>query len=133
MPPAIIGALIAAATTVGVTAYDKASAPGAPKPPDPAEVTKQAINAETQNRATATKEAAQFLPGLQSNTSGGLSPDALRAFSADFSGNANIADSPQMKQLISQFLGIDQGATNTFGGSTGFGGGSNPNSPGLTG
>lgn len=130
MPPAIVAALIGAATTVGVTAYDKISAPSAPQAPSPADVTKQAITSETSNREQATKQAAQFLPGLQYNTSGGLSPDAYAQFSSADSGNANLASSPQMQQLITKFLGLDTGAT--FGGDTQYGG-SNPVSPGLTG
>ena len=139
MPPAIIGALIAAGATVGTTIYNKVSAPGPNAgQPTPEEMTKQAVSAEEANRSVATKQAAQFLPQLQSDTSGGLSPDAYRSLAANFSGNANLSNSPQMQQLIAKFLGLDTGAT--FGGNEPFGssnssssGGSSPFSTGLAG
>ncbi len=137
MPPAIIAAVISAAAAVGTTIYSKVSQPSAPSStqPTPAEVTKQAVSSEEANRAQATKQAAQFLPGLQYETSGGLSPDAYQQFSSNFSGNANLANSPQMQQLVAKFLGLDTGAS--FGGDGSFGGGSSggssPLSPGLTG
>lgn len=130
---AIIAAVIGSATSIGVTAYDHASAPGpnAGKP-TPAEITKNAITAEQGNRQVATKEAAQLVPGLEANTSGATSPDYLKDVSATLSGNANLADSPQMKEMIAKFLGADTGAT--FGSDQPFGGGSsNFASPGLTG
>jgi hypothetical protein len=126
----LLAAIIGSATAVGTTAFNAANAPGSPKPPDPAQITAQAVNAETQNRQTATKEASQFLPTLQSNTSGGLSPEAYDQFASTFSGNANLAGSDAMKQLVAKFLGLDTGAT--FGGTGSFGtGASNPASPGL--
>lgn len=134
MPPAIIAAIIGAATTIGVTAYGKASAPGPNEgQPTPAEMTKQAVTAEQANRATATKQAAQFLPQLQSDTSGGLSPDAYKELSSTFSGNANLSNSPQMQEMVAKFLGLDTGAS--FGGDQPFGSGSgsSPLSPGLAG
>lgn len=128
----LIAAIIGSATAVGTTAFNAANAPSAPKPPDPTAISNQAINTETANRATASKEAAQFLPGIQANTSGGLSPDALAQFSSTFSGNANLGDSEQIKQMVAKFLGLETGAT--FGGTGSFGtGASNPASPGLTG
>lgn len=128
----IIAAIIGSGTAIGTTAFNAANAPSGPKPADPAEISKQAISTETANRDIATRQAAQFLPGIQANTSGGLSPDALQQFSANFSGNSDLASSPQMKELIAKFLGMDTGATNTFGGGSSFGG-SNPASPGLVG
>lgn len=137
MPPAIIAAAIVAATTVGTTIYSKMSQPSAPKQATPAEISTQAINTETSNRATATKEAGQFLPGLQANTSGGLSPDAYKQLSATFSGNADLANSPQMQELVSRFLGLDNsasfGGSEPFGSSGGSSGAANPSSPGLAG
>jgi len=137
MPPAIIAAIIGAATTVGATIYNAKNQPSIPTStsPSPADVTKNAIATETANREGATKAAAQVLPGLQYNTSGGLSPDAYQTLSADFSGNAGLANSPQMKQLIAQFLGLN--TSDTFGGAGApFGTGSTQSnlvSPGLTG
>lgn len=131
--PLIIGLIGATTAAAGTSASIYNSMQG-PSAPSPAEVTKQAISDETSKRGTATKEASQFLPMLQSNTGGGLSPDAYRELSANFSGNANLADSSQMKELISKFLGLDTGAS--FGGTEPFGsssGGSNPLTPGLTG
>lgn len=129
----LIAALVGAGTSIGTTVYNSMNQPSAPKPPDPATISTNAINTETANRATATKEAAQFLPGIEAN-SPGVSPDYLKNTAATFSGNANLSNSPEMQQMIAKFLGIDTGATNTFGGGTGFGGGgSNPFSPGLTG
>ena len=128
----ILAAIIGAGTSIGTTAFNAANAPSAPKPPDPATISTNAINAETANRATATKEAAQFLPGIEAN-SPGVNPDYLKNASATFSGNANLAQSPEMQQLIAKFLGVDTGASSSFGGGSGFGGGgSNPFSPGLT-
>jgi len=129
---AAIAALASAGAGIGQTIYSDLNQPSGPKPTDPAEITKQAVSAETANRQTATKEAAQFLPQLQSDTGGGLSPDALKQFSSTFSGNANLANSPEMSQMVAKFLGLDTGAT--FGGSEPFGsssGGSNPLAPGL--
>ena len=127
----IISAIIGSATAIGTTAFNASNQPSAPKV-DPTEVSKQAVAGETANREQATKQAAQFLPGLQYNTSGGLSPDAYQQFSSDFSGNANLSNSPQMQQLVAKFLGLDTGAS--FGGDSSFGSGSsNPISPGLTG
>lgn len=127
----ILAAVIGAGTTVGTTVYNHLSAPSAPKPPDPATVTANAVSAETANRATATKEAGQFLPALQASTSGGLSPEAYDQFASIFSGNANLSGSKQMQDLIAKFLGIDTSAS--FGGSGNFGTGSSPASPGLGG
>lgn len=118
----------AAATGAGVSIYSAMNQPGAPKGPTPAEVTKNAISDETAKRDAAGKSAAQVFPGLQYQTSGGLSPDAYQTFGADFSGNADLAGSQQMKDLVAKFLGTDNG----FGGGT-FGGNTSPSSPGLTG
>src|SRR3981189_1533359 len=118
-----IATIVGAGTSAGLGIHSAITEGGAPKPPDPATISTNAINAETANRATATKEAAQFLPGIEAN-SPGVSPDYLKNASATFSGNANLANSPEMQQLIAKFLGVDTGATNTFGGGSGFGGGS---------
>lgn len=118
----------AAATSAGLGIYNAVNQPGAPKAPSPADVTKNAIADETSRRDAAGKSAAQVLPGLQYQTSGGLSPDAYQTFGADFSGNADLAGSQQMKDLVAKFLGTDNG----FGGGT-FGGNTSPSSPGLTG
>lgn len=131
MPAALIAPIImaaSAATSAGLGIYSLVNQPSAPKPPSPAEMTQNAIQSETQNRTAATQQAAQFLPALQANTSGGLSPDAYQQLSANFSGNANIADSSSMQQLIARFLGLDTGSS--FGTSSQFGT-SSPASPGL--
>lgn len=131
---AAIASLAAAGVGAGTSIYSAMNQPSAPKAPTPTEMTNQAINAETANRATATKEAAQILPDLQANTGGGLSPDAYGQLSSQFSGNANLGSSPQVQEMVNKFLGIDPGAS--FGGSSPFGGGSsgtNPLAPGLTG
>jgi len=131
--PLIIGLATAATTASGI--YNSTQGGnGQPTPAQIAEQAKQSVSGEEKNRQLATKQAAQFLPQLQSDTSGGLSPDALKQFSATFSGNANLANSPEMSQMVAKFLGLDTGAT--FGGSEPFGsssGGSSPLSPGLTG
>jgi len=131
---AAIAALASAGAGIGQTVYSDLNQPSGPKPTDPAEITKQAVSQETQGRQLATKEAAQFLPGIEAN-SPGVSPDYLKNTSATLSGNANLAGSPEMQQLIAKFLGLDNGAN--FGGSGSFGtsgsGGSNPLSTGLTG
>jgi len=124
-----MAATAAAGTSASI--YSSMQGPGTPKGQSPAEITQQAISQETKNRGVATKEAAQFLPGIESN-SPGVSPDYLKDISATFSGNANLAQSPEMAQLVARFLGVDQGAS--FGGSTSFGSsGSSPLTPGLTG
>jgi hypothetical protein len=131
---AAIASIVGAGTAVGSTIYNDVNKPGTPAGPTPTQLTNQAINAETANRATATKEAAQILPDLQANTGGGLSPDAYGQLSSQFSGNANLGSSPQVQEMVNKFLGIDPGAS--FGGSSPFGGGSsgtNPLAPGLTG
>jgi hypothetical protein len=130
LPGLLTGGAAAAGTAASI--YSSLQGPDSPSTPNPAEVTKQAVDTETLRRGTATKEASQFLPQLQANTSGGLSPDALQQFSSSFSGNADLGNSPQMKELVAKFLGLDTGAT--FGGTGSFGtGASNPASPGLTG
>jgi hypothetical protein len=137
----LIASIIGASTAVGTTAFNAANQPGSgPTQPTPAQLTEQstqAVNSEAANRTIATKQAAQFLPGIESN-SPGVSPDYLQNTSATFSGNANLAQSPEMQQMIAKFLGLDNGAS--FGSSTPFGSGSsgsssnpNPLSPGLTG
>lgn len=136
MPQAILPIILAvsAATSTGLAIHSAVSQPGQPSQPSPSDITKQAISNETDSRSQATKAAAQFLPGLQYQTSGGLSPDAYQQFSSSFSGNANLSNSPQMQQLVAKFLGLDSG--NSFGGDSTFGSGggaSNPISPGLTG
>lgn len=135
MPQFIVPIIMAAsaATSAGLGIYSAVNQPGAPQQTQqsPADITKQAISAETSSREAATKAAGQLLPGLQYNTSGGLSPDAYATLSSDFSGSPGLANSPQMKALIAQFMGTDTG----FGGNSAFGSGStpsNPISPGLT-
>ena len=133
--PLIIGIVTAAASAAGTahSIYSSMQGPDTPPGQSPADITKQAVASETAKRGVATKEAAQFLPGIEAN-SPGVSPDYLKDVSATFSGNANLAQSPEMQQLVARFLGIDQGAS--FGGSSSFGsgsGGSSPFNPGLTG
>ena len=126
MPPAIIAAVITAATTLGVTGYEIANQPGTPAQPaapTPTQITNQAVQAETANRSTATKEAGQILPDLQYATGGGLSPDAYQSLASQFSGNAQYGDTASMQQLVARFLGLDQSGASF---------GSNPTSPGLT-
>lgn len=125
-----IASIAAAGVGAGTSIYNATNQPSGPKAPSPTQLTNSAINAETANRATATKEAAQLLPDLQANTGGGLSPDAYGQLSSQFSGNANLGSSPQIQEMVNKFLGIDQGAS--FGGTTPFGG-ANPASPGLAG
>ena len=138
MPEALIpvfAALIGAGTSIGTTVYNSMNQPSGPKPPGPADLalqSKQAVDTETSNRALATRQASQFLPGITSDTSGSLSPEALQQFSSNFSGNSNLSQSPEMKAMVAKYLGLDSGGTDTFGGGTGFGG-ANPASPGLTG
>jgi hypothetical protein len=127
---AAIASLAGAGTALGNTIYQDVNAPST-SGPSPTQITNQAINAETANRATATKEAAQILPDLQFNTGGGLSPDAYSQLSSQFSGNANLGNSPQMQAIVAKFLGLDTGAS-SFGGSTPFGSSTgNPLTPGL--
>jgi hypothetical protein len=131
--PIIIG-LITAGTSIASTvhSFTAGGGGGGSAPPDPAKITQDAINSESAKRGMATKEAAQFLPGIEAN-SPGVSPDYLKDVSATFSGNANLAQSPEMQQLVARFLGLDQGAS--FGGSSSFGSGSgssSPFNPGLT-
>lgn len=136
MPVGLIGAIAAlasAGTAIGTTVYDKVSAPSAPAAPTPAQVTSDAITQATEQRKAAASSDAQLLPGLQADTGGGLSPDALATLSSQFNGDAG-GNNPQLKDLVSQFLGLNNGATSSFGGSGTFGAAtSNPSSPGLTG
>lgn len=135
MPQFIIPAIMAATAAIGAgtSIYSAVNQPKAPSGPTPEQITKQAVSDETASRAAATKQAAQFLPELQSNTGGGLSPDAYTQLSSQFSGNAQLGNSPQMQQLVSKFLGLDTGAA--FGGSSPFGTAStnNPLGAGLAG
>jgi len=124
--PAIIGGI---GTTVGLV--KGAGGGGQPQGPTPAQMALNAINQETATRNTATKEASQLLPQLQYETSGGLSPSAYQDLSANFSGNANFANSSQFKDMVARFLGLDTGTS--FGGSSPFGSTTNPGSPGLVG
>ena len=131
--PLIIGLIGATASAAGTSAsiYNSMQGPGTPPGQSPADITNKAVALETSNRGTATKEAAQFLPGIESN-SPGVSPDYLKDTAATFSGNANLAQSPEMQQMLAKFLGLDTGAS--FGGSTSFGSSSSsPLSTGLTG
>ncbi len=85
----IIAAIIGSGTAIGTTAFNAVNAPSGPKPPGPADLalqSKQAVDTETSNRALATRQASQFLPGITSDTSGSLSPEALQQFSSNFSG-----------------------------------------------
>lgn len=136
MPVGLIGAIAAlasAGTAVGTTIYDKVSAPSAATPPTPAQVTSDAISQASSQRQAQARSDAQLLPGLQADTGGGLSPDALASFSSQFNGDAG-GNNPQLKDLVAQFLGLNPGATSNFGGSGTFGAAtSNPSSPGLTG
>lgn len=136
-----IAAIVGAGTSAGLGIHSALSSGGGPTQPTPAQLTEQstqAVNSEASNRTLATKQAAQFLPGIESN-SPGVSPDYLQNTAATFSGNANLAQSPQMQQLIAQFLGLNTGGA--FGSSQPFGSTSNgaststanPLSPGLTG
>lgn len=133
MPQAIVPIIMAATAAIGtgVSLYNMANAPSPNAgQPTPSEISTQAISAETMRRNQASQQAAQWLPNLQADTSGGLSPDALRDLSSTFSGNADIANSSTMQNLIQRYFGIDQGAS--YGGSSSYGGGgSNPLSPGL--
>lgn len=131
MPPIIpFIPLIAAGVTAGTSiGLDLSNQPGSGKP-TPAEITQQsqdAVKQATAARQGQAEQAAQVLPNLQYDTGGGLSPDAYSQFSSEFSGNANIGNSEQLKQLVAQFLGTGGGG---FGGTTGFGASS---TPGLTG
>lgn len=111
MPPAIIAAIIGAAATIGVTAYEHTSAPGPNAgQPTPAQLQTNAITQATQQRTAAGQEASQLVPGLQADTSGGLSPDATTNLSYLFSGNGQFA--PQGPQFGSS------GAQTSFGGAT---------------
>lgn len=136
MPVGLIGAIAALASAgvgIGTTIYDKVSAPSTPAAPTPAQVTTDAITQETQKRQAQATSDAQLLPGLQADTGGGLSPDALSTFSSQFNGDAG-GNTPQLQQLVAQFLGLNSGANNSFGGSGTFGAAtSSPSSPGLTG
>jgi len=130
MPPAIIAAIIGAATTIGTVAYEKSSQPGPNAgQPSPAQLQTDQIKAATQQRSTAAQEASQLLPGLQADTSGSLSPDATSQFSYLFSGNGQYA--PQGPQFGAG--GQGGGSSGGFGGSgapfgTGGGSGSDINS-----
>jgi hypothetical protein len=132
--PQLILPIIMAATAAAGTAhsiYSSMQGPDTPPGQSPADITGKAVALESSNRGTAVKQAAQFLPGIEAN-SPGVSPDYLKDVSSTFSGNANLAQSPEMQQMIAKFLGIDPGAS--FGGSGSFGSsGSSPLTPGLTG
>lgn len=129
MPQALIPIIFAvsAATSAGLGIYGAVNRPSAPAGPTPAQISQDAIKQETDRRSTAATEASQFLPGIQANTSGGVSPEYYSQVSSLLSGNANLSNSSAFKSLINRFLGIDEGG---FGGSGGFGGVS-PSSPGL--
>lgn len=135
MPQAILPIILAATAAIGTgtSLYQMANQPGQPKGQSPEEITKQAITSEQANRANATKQASAFLPELQSSTGGGLSPDAYSQLASQFSGNAQLGNSPQMQQLVSKFLGLDSGAS--YGGSAPFGSNTNtsPLQTGLAG
>ena len=88
MPPAIIAAIIGAASTIGVTAYEHASAPGTPKPPPPDPTI--AANQQTQEREAIAKQA----PDIQTQLGGAVAPDYyadLAAKNAGFAGDTNQA------------------------------------------
>jgi hypothetical protein len=76
----------AAATTIGTSIYSAENQPGMPKPVVPT----QAQTDATAASARKTQEAAlsQQLPGLQAQTGGSLSPEALLQLSQLLSGQA---------------------------------------------
>lgn len=118
MPPVIpFIPLIAAAATIGSqVGLTLSNQPDSPKQQTPVQIAQNAVQQETQRRQGQAQNAAQLLPNLQYDTSGGLSPDAYSQLSATFSGNPDIANSSQLQQLVAQFLGTGGG----FGGSSGF-------------
>jgi hypothetical protein len=83
--PLIFGGA-AAATTIGTSIYNAENQPGTPKPAVPTQAQTDATAANTRN----TQEAAlsQQLPGLQAQTGGSLSPEALLQLSQLLSGQA---------------------------------------------
>jgi hypothetical protein len=113
--PLILGSA-AAATTVGTSIYNATNQPGTPKPAPPA-----APNPADASKTRATQEAAlsQQLPGLQAQTGGSLSPEALLQLSTLLSGQAG---SPGIGGSVQDLLQKMNGG----------GGGGSGNSPGLT-
>jgi hypothetical protein len=106
--------LLIAGAGVGTSIYSMENAPGTPKPVPPTQAQTDATAANTRK----TQEAAlsQQLPGLQAQTGGSLSPEALLQLSTMLSGQAGTPGiGSSVQDLISK---MNTGGT--------------PNSPGLT-
>ena len=97
----IVGAATGAAT-LGANLYAQANQPSSAAPQTSAT---DAINAEQQRRDAIVRQAQLQLPGLQSQTSGSVSPGYYQDMSSVLSGNADMANSPQLAQAVQQFLG----------------------------
>lgn len=105
--------LIIGAAGVGTSIYSMSNQPGTPKPP--VQTPEQAQAAATNTRKTQEAALSQQLPGLQAQTGGSLSPEALLQLSELLSGQANAPGiGGSVQDMISKMNG---------GGST---------SPGLT-
>jgi hypothetical protein len=88
MPAAVaLLPLIIGAVTAGTSIYEIANKPGAPKAPT--QTPAQAQDAATNTRKTQEAALSQQLPGLQAQTGGSLSPEALLQLSELLSGQAN--------------------------------------------
>lgn len=109
--PILTGA--AAATGIGTSIYSLTNQPGTPKPVVPTKAETDASALKTRN----SQEAAisQQLPGLQAQTGGSLSPEALLQLSTLLSGQGNT---PGIGGSVQDLLDKMKGGA--------------PSSPGLT-
>lgn len=131
---ATIATIASAAMGIGTSVYSMTNQPGSPAAADPATMTKQAIDSETQRRQMATKQAGQLLPDLNAQTSGFTSSNYLKDTASALSGNADLSSSGQFQEMMARFMGTDKGSSFGGGGSTfGSGTGFDPSSPGLKG
>ena len=79
--------LLIGAAGVGTSIYSMSNQPGTPKPTP--QTPAQAQTAATNTRNTQEAALSQQLPGLQAQTGGSLSPEALLQLSERLSGQAN--------------------------------------------
>jgi hypothetical protein len=108
MPPLIAAlpaiAAIASLAGTGVGLYENLNRPSGGGP-TPSQMTQSAVQQATRQRQAEATQANQWLPNLQYQTSGGLSPDAYATYSSTFSGNGDLLNTGMMQQMVQNFMG----------------------------
>jgi len=119
MPAAAVLPIIlaaTAATSAGIGIYDVTHQGGQTPQQQLQAETPAAVSQLQQQRAYEASQAGQLLPGIEENTSGGVSPQYLSQFGAAGSGYGDLLGTSQLSQLVNNFLG--QGGTAATSGGT---------------